>query len=496
MSSVKAVSIPVAALAAFAVSVAWFTRRLHSKRKREKEEAEAIVLPEDATIGSRGVAALPAPMSYLGSFFQCLSDPCDPQDNPRGYIGLCIAENKLVTDLMAERLMQPGTSTAAFSNSEVYCYSSFLGLPVAREAVAYFLARKFLFPDEPSLTPDQALQHISPHRVVIGAGAASVLNYLFYALGEKGDCCLIPAPYYAAFDSDMAAIAGCKSFAVQLANPSKGPTPEELDLAFIEAQSKGMRVKFLLLTNPHNPLGTIYSPQVQRSVIAWARKRGLHTICDEIYALSEHDKHNRTFESVIRTLDNDLGNDVHFVWALSKDFGASGFRVGTLYTQNDQLLAALANLNIFSGVSHPIQMITAEILTDDHFVDTFLDASRDRLQQSYAICVAKLEEMVIPYVSAQAGLFVYVDFGSLLPRKDFEGEAMLRDLMFEHARLVLTPGESQRDGRPGWFRICYSWTSPEILGIAMERLSRLVVKIRKMDWSDLNEKALESVINF
>mmetsp|Transcript_23249 Transcript_23249/g.38540 ORF Transcript_23249/g.38540 Transcript_23249/m.38540 type:complete len:497 (-) Transcript_23249:25-1515(-) len=485
-------TIPIAALA-FAVSVAWF-HRSQSQKEKDNANKPSAPLPEDATIGSRGVAALPATLSYLSSFFKCLQDPCDPQDNPKGYIGLCIAENKLITDILAERLMQPGTATAAFSDSEVYGYSSFLGLPVARSAVAYFLAKRFLFPDDPTITPDQALQHISPQNIAIGSGCASLLSYLFYILGEKGDCCLIPAPYYAAFESDMSAIAGCKAFPVHIANPVMGPTPKELDLAYIEAQSKGMRVKFLLLSNPQNPLAVIYGADIVKNSITWARKRGLHTIMDELYALSVHDEHNHKFESVIRTLDNQLGNDVHFLWALSKDFGASGFRVGTLYTQNLQVLAALANLNIFSGVSHPIQMITAEILTDDEFVDTFLEECRVRLRHSYAICANKLEEMVVPYVPAEAGLFVYVDFSALLPRKDFEGEAMLRDLITDYARIVLTPGESQRDSRPGFFRICYAWTSPEVLEIAMERLSRLVVKIRKMDWSDLNEISLESVL--
>lgn len=67
--------------------------------------------------------------------------------------------------------------------------------------------------------------------------------------------------------------------------------------------------------------------------------------------------------------------------------------------------------------------------------------------------------------------------------------------LFE-CRIVLTPGESQRDTTPGMFRICYAWVSPEVLEIAMERLSRLVVKIRRMDWDDLNNShALYSVLD-
>ena len=56
--------------------------------------------------------------------------------NPEGYIALCMAENKLVQESFARRLMQPATAINAFSDSVVYGYNSFLGLPSAREAAA------------------------------------------------------------------------------------------------------------------------------------------------------------------------------------------------------------------------------------------------------------------------------------------------------------------------------------------------------------------------
>lgn len=182
------------------------------------------------------------------------------------------------------------------------------------------------------------------------------------------------------------------------------------------------------------------------------------------------------------------------IWAVSKDFGGSGLRVGIVYTQNEMLMEGLANANIFTAVSGPIQYLVSELMTDDQFVDSFLDESRKRTLYSYQICVSKLEEMVLPYVHAEAGLFVYVDFSSLLPAKTYEWEEKLSQLMFDYARVVLTPGESQRDPKPGMFRICYAWVSVEVLVIAMERLSRLVAKIRRMDWDDLNERSLSGIL--
>jgi len=75
-----------------------------------------------------------------------------------------------------------------------------------------------------------------------------------------------------------------------------------------------------------------------------------------------------------------------------------------------------------------------------------------------------------------------------------EWEQRLSQLLIDHARLIMTPGESQRDQMPGMFRICYAWVEPEVLEIGMERLSRVVAKIRRMDWSDLNHSTLSGVI--
>ncbi len=205
-------------------------------------------------------------------------------------------------------------------------------------------------------------------------------------------------------------------------------------------------------------------------------------------------KANHNFQSIIRVLNNDLGNDVHMVWAFSKDFGASGIRAGIVYSQNETFMEALSTLNIFSCVSGPIQYMVAELLTDDVFVTNFLEQARERIVHSYRICTAKLDEMVLPYVPAEAGLFVYVDFSSLLPEQTSEWEETLSDLIFEQARIVLTPGTNQRDPKPGMFRICYTWVSPDVLSTAMERLSKLVAKLRRLDWGDLSDRSSIGVL--
>jgi histidinol-phosphate/aromatic aminotransferase/cobyric acid decarboxylase-like protein len=123
--------------------------------------------------------------------------------------------------------------------------------------------------------------------------------------------------YYAAFTFDLTILAKCTVVPVYSSNPSIGPTPDELENAAASAEARGLRVRVLLLTNPNNPLGTIYPPGIIKSSINWARNRMIHTIVDEIYALSAQESE---FESVLKILHGDLRNDVRDDGALCNDY--------------------------------------------------------------------------------------------------------------------------------------------------------------------------------
>jgi 1-aminocyclopropane-1-carboxylate synthase len=323
--------------------------------------------------------------------------------------------------------------------------------------------------------------------VVVGAGAASLLNHAFTLLLSPGDAVLIPAPYYAAFENDMKVLAGCVPIAVPCADASSGPTPKDLQAAFDTAEADGLTVGMVLLTNPNNPLGCVYSPGVVQAAISWSRSRGLQTIVDEIYALSTFDESAvETFESVLKHGGVPyLGNDVHVVWALSKDFGASGFRCGFLVTGNEDLKQALGNVNCFSCLSHPMQLCLADVLSDVAFVDSYLAASRAALSKCYNITTTALSRMNIPFTPAVAGMFLWIDLRGLLPEDSWEGEEAVTTLLFDEGGLVLTPGGAQRANAPGFYRLCFAWNTVDVLNMAMERIDVVVKTIRARGWVDL-----------
>ena len=104
------------------------------------------------------------------------------------------------------------------------------------------------------------------------------------------------------------------------------------------------RIKALVLTNPHNPFGQCYPPEVLRELLCFCETRGLHFVSDEVYALSSFESTSVlppfcSALSLVRNLpETDVeqrhhGKDiidparVHVVWSMSKDFGSSGIRM-------------------------------------------------------------------------------------------------------------------------------------------------------------------------
>jgi hypothetical protein len=132
--------------------------------------------------------------TYMPDLMKSLQDPYHPYANPRGHITLCVAENKLGIDLLGSRLVQYETASRAFSDAAVYCYSNTLGLPGPREAIAYFLAKHFMYPELRDMSFTEALDHVRPEHVAFGAGAGALVSHLALSLMDAGDVVLIPAP--------------------------------------------------------------------------------------------------------------------------------------------------------------------------------------------------------------------------------------------------------------------------------------------------------------
>lgn len=433
---------------------------------RKRLRRRAFLSSPIQIISERGVTAMRPPVAYLNAVIEAAGNTYHPETNPTGLILLAVAENKL----SFQKLLMPAF-LAASPHPSFAGYGPMRGSLHFRELVGRLLTQRVC----PGIK-------VPPENIVANAGLGSVLSSLFITIVEPGDACLIPAPYYAAFDNDLRALARCEPFPIHQEYPNYSLTEENLENAYNAAMKAGHRPAAVLLTNPNNPLATCYTVPELHRVVNFCKLKGMHLVSDEIYALSCFHGLSLTnkaiglpevpFVSMLSLLEGNLGDKVHVLWGFSKDFGASGLRVGILITQNKEVLAAMDNLSIFAACSAHTLGALSVLLADDALMERYIQENSRRLANSYDMLASWLRRMGLPFRPSTSGIFCWVDLRGLLKENSWEAETLLFESMKERG-VILTPGNAQHADTPGWFRVCYAYCQVESLQEALLRLERL-----------------------
>ena len=385
---------------------------------------------------------------YLVRHFEGSQSPYDTDTNPDGYIGLCVAENKLVANLVTHRLGEIPPAP-----SSVLGYDAMTGSVRFREQLGRFMGRTFLGRGFPA------------HQISVLAGAGSVLEILFHVLADPGDGVLVPTPSYAGFWMDLEMRDELKIVPVHCTSGDGFRlTTERLDRAIADA---GRPVKVLLFTTPNNPLGTVYSADEINEILTWAEDRGLHVVFDEIYALSVFGE--TPFTSCASVLPS-LGEHVHIVWAFSKDFGASGLRCGVLVSENRAVNAAVDAFAYWACCSGHTQHLLGEMISDVAWVDGYIRSMQGLLRTAHGRLVELLDAGGVRHLPAEAGVFALLDLRTFLAEPTWDAELALWLRIVDEAKVNLTPGSACHIGEPGFFRLCYAGLPTATLEIGVERL--------------------------
>ncbi len=388
--------------------------------------------------------------AYVAAHFEQLEDAWDPQDNPTGYIGLCIAENKL----LAGEFLAALESTLP-APAETLAYDAVVGNLEFRRALADFMGRHLV------------QGPVDAEQLIVLGGAGSVLEQLFYVIADPRETVLVPTPSYAGFWADLETRDELHLQTVD----ARSETGFALDLEALEAArlAAPTPVRALLLTSPDNPLGRVHPRETLEQVAAWADAHEIHLVFDEVYALSVFGP--RAFTSGAQ-LSGGLGPRHHVVWGFSKDFGASGLRCGVLLSHNAQVRRAVGELAYWSGCSGHTQYMLARFLSDAARADAYVTRMRESLGGAHATVSAALHDEGIDFRPGEAGFFVVCDLRAHLSEASWEGERRLWARLLAEARVNLTPGEACRIAEPGFFRLCYASMPAAAVREGVARLGR------------------------
>ena len=329
--------------------------------------------------------------------------------------------------------------THAAQDPEMWKYA-LRDLPELKQAVCDYYERRF------------GVSGITPSMVQSCNGTQEGVGHLGLALLDPGDTILVPDPCYPVFEAG-AKIADAKlEYYPLVAEHNYLPYVAGIDPEVAD------RAKYMIVSLPANPVGSVGTPEVYEEVIAFAREHDLLIVHDNAYSDIVFDgEPGGSFLQYPGALE--VG--VEF-FSLSKSFNVTGARIGFLVGRED-VVSAFAKLRaqIDFGMFFPIQKAAIACLNGPR---DEVEAQRLKYQERRDALCDGLEGLGWERPNAHGSMFVWAK----LPGGRTDSMAFCEELM-EKAGVVVTPGASFGPSGEGHVRMALV-LPPDQIALAVEAI--------------------------
>ncbi|ARU30809.1 aminotransferase [Sulfuriferula sp. AH1] len=341
-------------------------------------------------------------------------------------------------------------------------YTDSKGLFAARKAIMHY-------------TQSKGIAGVQIDDIIIGNGASELIVLAMQALLNSGDEVLVPAPDYPLWTAAVTLAGGTPRHYLCDENADWMP-----DLDDIRAKITP-NTRAIVIINPNNPTGALYTPEILEGILAIARQYQLIVYADEIYDKVLYDAHEHV--SIASMTDDVLCVTLN---GLSKNYRACGYRAGWMVISGDKRhaldyiegLNMLASMRLCSNVPGQYAIQTA-LGGYQSIVD--LVAPEGRLTRQRNLAWELLT--AIPGVSCvkpQAALYMF-------PRLDPKMYPIENDQKFildllEEERVLIVQGTGFNWPQPDHFRVVILPHEDE-LREAIGRIARYLERYRKLHGS-------------
>jgi alanine-synthesizing transaminase len=343
-------------------------------------------------------------------------------------------------------------------------YSDSKGIFGARKAVMHY-------------SQQQGVEGVTLDDIYLGNGASDLITMAVMTLLNEGDELLVPAPDYPLWTASTS-LAGGKPVHY-LCDESDGWNPSLADIrSKITPKTRG-----IVVINPNNPTGALYSDELLKGIVALAREHDLVILADEVY-----DK--VLYDDVKHTAIASLSNDVITLTfnSLSKAYRSCGYRAGWMVISGNKAatkdyvegLNMLANIKLGSNV--PGQWAIQTALGGYQSInDLVKEGGRLRRQRDLAY------ELItaipgVTCVKPQAALYMFPRLDPVIyPIKD--DRQFFMEVLRE-TRVMLVQGTGFNWPSPDHFRIVFL-PHEDDLREAINRLAKFLESYRKRSGSGL-----------
>ena len=329
--------------------------------------------------------------------------------------------------------------TQAAKDPEMWKYA-LRDLPELKQSVCDYYERRF------------GVSGITPSMVQSCNGTQEGVGHLGLALLDPGDTILVPDPCYPVFEAG-AKIADAKlEYYPLVAEHNYLPYVAGIDPEVAD------RAKYMIVSLPANPVGSVGTPEIYEEIIAFAREHDLLIVHDNAYSDIVFDgEPGGSFLQYPGALE--VG--VEF-FSLSKSFNVTGARIGFLVGRED-VVSAFAKLRsqIDFGMFFPIQKAAIACLNGPR---DEVEAQRLKYQERRDALCDGLEGLGWERPNAHGSMFVWAK----LPGGRTDSMTFCEELM-EKAGVVVTPGASFGPSGEGHVRMALV-LPPDQIALAVEAI--------------------------
>lgn len=171
--------------------------------------------------------------------------------------------------------------------------------------------------------------HVSAQDIIVTTGGSEALSFTMGSIADTNDEIIIPEPFYANYNGFATAM-GIKVVPVvsQIDDNFALPPIEEFEKLITP------KTKAILICNPGNPTGYLYSKDEIQKLAAIVKKHNLFLVADEVYREFTYD--GKEHYSILQ----EFGLDDHaiIVDSVSKRYSMCGARIGCLVSKNNEII--------------------------------------------------------------------------------------------------------------------------------------------------------------
>lgn len=327
-------------------------------------------------------------------------------------------------------------------------YTSNLGLPELRKAIAGYVAREF------------GVSYESQTEVLVTVGVSEAIDIALRALLNPGDEVLYHEPCYVSYSPSIVLAHG-----VPVAVPTSAKENFSLTATAL-AKKITRRSKVLMLNFPNNPTGATQSASELKKIAALCQKHDLIVLTDEIYSELTYDD----AEHVSITSLPGMRERTIFLHGFSKAFAMTGFRIGYACAPAP-LIEAMMKI-------HQYGILCAPTTAQDAALEALQNGKKDvelmraEYQRRRNFIVQSFNEIGLPCFKPLGSFYVFPKIsGTGLTSKEFS----LR--LLKEKKVAVVPGPAFGPSGEGFVRACYA-TSLEQIKVAMQRIGDFCQEIR------------------